>query len=400
MVIPIKFTNSSSDYDLSRLEKAFNGSSNDTGWYSLKSYYETVSYGNLRFNANILAPFETGEKYRSSAASNSDLKYIVNALKYYDDTIDYSVYDQNEDGKLDAVYFIYLAPYDSTGYSDLWWAYCTEQNGYTDYSFDGLEFDWYMWASFEFFDEAIYAYYDNSGKFVESKSIYVDINCETIIHETGHLLGLDDYYDYDMDNGVKGGLGSFNMMDCNQGDQDPFSKAILGWLSPTVITYSDYEKEVKSFTDNGDAIIISKNGSGSFFDDELYIIVYYTPTGVNELKKDCDCGLPSVSGFAIYHIDSTIVSKEYLDSANYALNSLEIFKYNNGGASRKLIDLVLATGSDAIDTEDYYVVTDDDLFKNGSSINSLTWYDGSSLGCTISFSDYSNQTAKVTIDFE
>ncbi|MCR5457380.1 MAG: hypothetical protein K6F14_04840 [Clostridiales bacterium] len=41
------------------------------------------------------------------------------------------------------------------------------------------------------------------------------------IYETGHALGLNDYYDYDItkDDGC---LGCFVMMDANAGDHDPY----------------------------------------------------------------------------------------------------------------------------------------------------------------------------------
>ena len=398
LVIPIKFTNSSATYDLSKIEKGFNGTVQDTGWHSLKSYYETVSYGKLRFNANVLEPYESGFAYKATERSTLDKICAVNALKYYDEAIDYSLYDQNNDGKLDGVYFIYLAPYDVYGQSDLWWAYCDEQDGHADGLFDGLAFDWYMWASIEFFDEPIYTAYSNN-KIDENKSLYVNINCETIIHETGHLLGLDDYYDYNMNSGVKGGLGSVNMMDSNQGDHDPFSKAILGWINPDVIVYSDYEKTLNSFASTGDVVIISKTGVGSYFNDELYIICYYTPTGVNEIKSSYETGIPNVNGFIIYHVDSTLIKESKLDNV-YSLSIFDLFEYNNGGANRKLIDIILATLSNDIDTVDYYELCDDDLFKSGSSISSLKWYDGSSVGCTISFNDYTDNSGKLIIDFE
>ena len=47
----------------------------------------------------------------------------------------------------------------------------------------------------------------------ENKSIAV------LIHETGHALGLDDYYDTV---GSTGGFGGGTMMDSNVGDQDPY----------------------------------------------------------------------------------------------------------------------------------------------------------------------------------
>jgi len=56
-----------------------------------------------------------------------------------------------------------------------------------------------------------------------------------VIHETGHALGLPDYYDYDDKVGPRGGVGGLDMMDNNWGDHNPFSKWLLGWLELTFV---------------------------------------------------------------------------------------------------------------------------------------------------------------------
>ena len=48
-----------------------------------------------------------------------------------------------------------------------------------DVTLDGVKPNCFVWAGTEFFEEGI----DN-------------INARTVIHETGHMLGLEDYYDY------------------------------------------------------------------------------------------------------------------------------------------------------------------------------------------------------------
>ena len=55
----------------------------------------------------------------------------------------------------------------------------------------------------------------------------------TVIHETGHVLGLPDYYSASTQTGgaswPSGIMGSDMMMD-NVGDHNGFSKWLLGWL--------------------------------------------------------------------------------------------------------------------------------------------------------------------------
>lgn len=128
-------------------------------------------------------------------------------------------------------------------------------------------------------------------------------HAECLIHETGHVLGLIDYYDSDDNNGgLNGGLGRFSLMDANQGDLDPFSKAILGWVSPTLVYEQNYEVTLEPFTTTGDCLFISKLDNGTYF-DEFYVISSYTPDGLNEYKHDMEYGLYSISGVLIYHVN-------------------------------------------------------------------------------------------------
>ncbi|MBO6263694.1 MAG: hypothetical protein J6N93_05440 [Clostridia bacterium] len=401
LVIPISFTNT--DYEkygtkteiIERLEKAFNGTEEQTGWYSLSGYYKEVSYGKLNIHANISEVYETGEAYdvKKGVSGKTDCDYLLGALEYFDDRIDYSVYDQNDDGKIDCVYMVYLAPYYSS--SDLWWAYFYSYYGKT-VKYDNIEVCDYLWFSYEFFDEYISVYRTENGK---RQYVYVDINCETLIHETGHALGLDDYYDYE-DGGVVGGLAYFDMMDGTQGDHCPYSKAILGWISPTVVYEKDYTATLRSFASTGDTIIISKNDGGTYF-EEYYMIALYTPTGVNEIKKEHQCGIPEHTGIMIWHVDATLIDKEDFDEE--VDTEIDITLYNNGGASRKLITLVCADGSDEIDTTDDYEVSDKDLYAAKRVITGLKWYDGTDVGVTVTIGEFTSaeetEQTKITLKY-
>ena len=392
LVIPIAFNNSP-EYDLSRIATAFNSTNGETGWYSLKEYYQEVSYGKLNFNAVIMEPYQTNEDYDFSKAETGvdDYRFFLNAITYYDDLIDYRDFDQNDDGCIDCVYLIYLAPidYDGTYPNDMYWAYVYEyvEEEQEAVTFDGLYLDYYLWASYEFFDEPIYTGYtlDND--------IYVNINCETIIHETGHALGLDDYYDYDTKKGPYGGTGGVFMMDYNQGDHDPFSKAILGWINPYVIYNYSASITLNSFTEFGDALIIKKNNTESYF-DEYYMIALYTPTGVNELKSNKNTGLFSTTGVMIIHIDATL--KSNLDSGDY--NACDIYKFNNGTTSHKLIKLVEADGNNDIEKSNYSVAQDSDLFGIGDTF-SLTWYDGTSANVIVEVNQIANNQATIFVTY-
>ena len=400
LVIPVAFSNSdlynygTEDEIKAKLEIAFNGTNEETGWYSLRGYYQTVSYGRLNLHAEILDIFDSGLTYDVTKGKTGVVDYdcFLRAIEAYDDEIDYSLYDQNEDGYIDCVYLVYLAPYYDyydENQSDLWWAYCWEyfeelEDGQEETTFDGVGLDYYLWFSMDFLDDPIDAIYDRTGDIIEEESLYVNINCETIIHESGHALGLDDYYDY-ADGGVTGGVGGFAMMDYNQGDHDPYSKAILGWINPIVVANMDYSATLASFAETGDTIIISKNNGGTYF-EEYFMIALYTPTGVNELKSDRECGLPSEVGVMIWHIDASLRSDKELASGQYG--PMDMTLCNNGKASCKLIDLVSASSGREIGNQENYLVSDVDLFGENSTVGRLTWYDGSSVGLTLSLGEF------------
>ena len=407
LVIPIGFTNTNYEKYGSKtkikekIETAFNDTKGNTGWYSLKEYYQKASYGKLNLNATVLDIYETNTAYNfySGKSGVDEQKYLVDAVKHYDNLIDYSLYDQNNDWNIDCIYLIYLAPYYDTfdfEQSNMWWAYY--YNIESNEEFDDTSLHGYLWMSIEFFDDPVDIEYLDSLEIDEVNSLRVNINCEALIHETGHALGLADYYDF-ADGGVTGGVGRFAMMHANQGDHDPYSKAILGWTSPTVVVNMDYETTLSSFEATGDTIIISKTNGGSYF-EEYYMIALYTPTGVNALKSNRECGLPSVPGIMVWHINATLKSRTEL----WIISEInEITKYNNGDARFKLIDLICADGSNNIDKDYNYVVKDKDLFKEGDIISSLKWYDGTDVGVTITVGSFvSNEgtlETSISIDY-
>lgn len=93
----------------------------------------------------------------------------------------------------------------------------------------------YVWMSYDFFYEAV-------------KSPKVDAH--TLIHETGHMYGLDDYY-----SSSSCMAGGHAMMDANVVDHDVYSKMMLGWVKPHVVTGPETITFAPS-QETGDCILI------------------------------------------------------------------------------------------------------------------------------------------------
>lgn len=380
LVIPVAFTNHTVPSNVvSNLEKVFFGTSEETGWESLTSYYYKASYHKLNITGSVLPVFQTGKTSNYyEKLEDSDYEIIQAALTYYDSTIDYSEYDSDSDGYIDSIVLVYTCPIERNDDNSMWWAYTYEY--YTDdvEYYDGVEADFYILAGYDFIFEELAS---------SKKVIY---NAETFIHETGHLLGLTDYYDYDETAGPSGGIGGGDMMDYNVGDHNAFSKVILGWTTPMIMNNQSATVTLKSFGETGDCLIIPKKWNGSYF-DEYYIIDFYTPNGLNSIEAGYS-GLFSTSGIRIYHIDAT------LKNATDCFSVWDVYKYDNSYTDHRLITLIEADMQNDIDNNKYS--ENSDLFQAGMSYTSFTWYDGTKANFTLEVINISENEAIIQINYK
>ena len=215
---------------------------------SLTKYYENASYGQLKLSGDVYGWY-TAEHERSYYG-REDLELpgddvlfqeVVTAL---DGEIDYSQYDSDDDGYIDGIYLMYAGA--NEGWGSAFWTYVS------DCATEDLVLDGVNLRKFCFFNE-----YEGSN---------------TLSHETGHLLGLMDYYDYD-----KGAYGnvfgtSYSLMSGNYGELDELSKILLGWVVPQKVT-QDSELSLRPINEYADVAIVYPAGNASsrtFFLVESY----------------------------------------------------------------------------------------------------------------------------------
>ncbi|MGD9604852.1 MAG: immunoglobulin-like domain-containing protein [Bacilli bacterium] len=403
LIIPVDFTDYIfSQTNLDRIELAFLGTSEETGWESVQSYYQKSSYGKVHFNGTILEPFHTNKEasYYSQLYNkgfDADYEIVKRALEFYDSQIDYSLYDQNNDNYIDALYFIYAAPvyYEDVLFSqnnvDLWWAY-VYQYFTDDYEYyDGVEANYYLWAGYDFIDEPLIDETNNMQS--------VAINASTYIHETGHMFGLEDYYDYNDSVGPDGGLGGADMMDYTVGDHNAFSKMILGWTIPLVVTEKSVTLTLSSFATSGDVIMINPSWEGSYYDEYL-LIDFYLPSGLNEAHAGYR-GLFSEAGIRIYHVDATIDPNQ--GSPQNMDGYYSVFSYNNSDTNHKLIKMIEADGDYSIESTNR--ADNDDLYSVGdifgkTSYPSYRWHNGDIIDFMIEVISITDTEATIKITYK
>ena len=390
------------------IETMMFGEASDTSWQSVASFYHQSSYGRLTLSGDVTEWFPSGYSVadmerlesRNQDAVATLLEDAVDWVKTSQPQLDLTDYDNDQDGHLDAVWLVYSAP---SQISDIFWAFVSwnYHNQYNKNFANPTPFT-YGWASFDF----IYEGYGKDG-----------IDAHTFIHETGHLLGLDDYYDYDYKTSP---MGMIDMMDNNIIDHNGYSKFALGWTNPYVVT-GDADIEILPASTSGQSILLSADWNGHPFDEYL-LIELYTPDGLNE--KDTLTAYPgngrrgfTVPGIRMYHVDSRLFnqnSSQYVDSLGGgayvgASNSSSWAGIKEHKSTFKLLSVVDAAKNIRYMASAMAMATDKTLFKTGDTFSlegyksafplgsSLTMNDGSIFPFTIEFVDVNSQFAQVKI---
>ena len=321
IVVPVEFSdfttsklNLSNEQYIDLVNKAFFGCSKNNAYVSVGEYFNKSSYGKFSLDGKVCDkvytfPLSVSE-IKESKLSRERLADI-----YYPKVIEWykANYDDIEEYKIEGlkanynipIYMVYTYPSETQVNSE-------EENFFWAYTFDKVPLSW------------------SSSSFMYLQ--YGEPDAHTFIHETGHLLGLSDYYPtIDInDTGKKSGskrdkdnesepeeeekplitpepAGRIDMMDCSIGDETSFSKMMLNWTRPTYV-YDSCEVTINSFTETGDVVLLANNWNKTVF-DEFYLFEYYTPTGLNTYDVSVgnnEAKLPKVPGIKIYHVDSRL----------------------------------------------------------------------------------------------
>ena len=422
---------------IQNINKAFFGKSEDTGWESVKSYYYKSSYGKLDIDGLVTSwcPInKTLEEVAKLTQYNDPSIYCLReAVKWAKESYPNieKDFDQDGDGFIDAVCLVYANDYyDNSGtqyydrnYSrsviydieELLWAYT-----YWDYTEEPVKespiANVYTWLSYDFLFDGKYTKQVADGHTYKEEKL---VDTHTLVHEFGHVLGLDDYYSYDdLDDEP---LGKLDMMDNNIGDHNAYTKYLLNWIDPILIE-EEGEYTITSLTNDGvNALLIPadfENFSYSPFSEYL-LIELYSPTGLNELDSKkrymgTERSIPyhfSKTGVKILHVDSRLVVTDdvtktyfYTNVFNDTLESASKVQFigaNNTSSYSinpdfKQVSLISSSKGRNAFNENYYA-TNRDLFSKNDMLTEFKFNSGTKINFNIEITGVNEETQTATI---
>ena len=391
LVIPVEFSDaraSTKGYSIDKIKTAFTGNNDQTTYCSVYNYYYASSYGKLDLDITVLDSWFMPQ-YSSSYYERQTMEYyddeiaigdqmvLDEALSQLSKSMDLSKFDSDGNGCIDSVVMITTITINSE--NDFQWAYrywnlYTDDEGYY-YEYDGVSANDYIWASYQFMHEDV----DRYGNTVYTNTSIV--NPYTYIHEFGHVLGADDYYDTAY---VNAPMGGHDVMDGMIGDHNAYTKFHYGWLTSSrlVVAEDTITLTLEDFSKNGDTIIIANNWDESLgVYQEYYVLVYYKNTGLN----GGDFGYFADNGIVVYHVNASLYKDVQGDETYY-----DIYNTNTDpsdpsyGTEDNLIEFVLLA-------EDTYV------YLAGDSLSADTTDDqGNKIAYTFTVDALASDKATIT----
>lgn len=376
LIIPVEFTDKKfTSGQIEVIKKATSGTSDDTNyWESLGSFYEKSSYGKLSFDFVYADPINVGmtaqayyekySNYEEDGVVDSERKAIsvnigpATALslgveayrtKYGNDAV--KQLDQDQDGYIDSTIMLYAEktqpsyhPNNTEFYWDFrYYAYNIKINTGSDasthpFTVSKVKRDVespvgmaYVWMSYYTLTK-----YVNAGQ----------IDAHTLIHEYGHMLGAQDYYNSSTDKNHKEyPSGGKHMMSSGILDHDAFCKLQYGWVSP-YYPNDEMTLTIGSFESTGDVILLAdKDGWNGTPFDEYVLLELFTPTGLNELDSKNvyskyasslkDGSGYSKPGIRMWHVDNRICETDIYNNGYVNLEYANDEDIGNGQLNKK-----------------------------------------------------------------
>lgn len=286
------------------------GFSDFNGTGSARDYFIYNSCGQFEPEFDVYGPVTLSRVRRyygdNDMSGNDRRAYMMatEACAELDETVDFSEYDRNGDGKIDNVFIFYAGEGEASGGgADSVWPHSWTVSDATNekFEFDGVQLDSYGCTN-----EWEEGHPDGVG---------------TFIHEFSHVMGLPDLYSTLYTGAFTPGtwsaldFGPYNNNGCTPPNYGAFERYALGWLDPEPITGVE-EVTLRPVGENVARIIPSDNPN------EYFLLENRQQTG-------WDTYIPG-HGMLVWHID--------YDPVRWAANTV------NNSTRHQCVDIEEADG--------------------------------------------------------
>ncbi len=359
-----------------------------TGNFSMKDYYQEISYGAFSVSAGpggVVGWFSSANGHNFYGNLNGFTRaatLVKEAVTQADASFDFAPYDQDGDCIVDVVNVIHQGSgTEASGNTSDIWSH--------RWSLVGAGIDKYIT------NDACPAggNIQVNDYVIEPEILSGQIQTIGVFaHEYGHALGLPDLYDTDFSSEGIGNWslmagGSWNVV-TRSGDRpahmDAWSKYKLGWITPTQVTGILASEPITQASTSADVykLLTGTPSSGEYFLVE------------NRQKTGFDAGLPG-EGLLVWHIDATVSNNNnecYPSGPSCSTSHYKVALEqadNLYGLEKKL---------DRGDTGDPYPGSTINLTFDGSSSPNSNLYSGSSSN-NVSVTNISTSGSTMTANF-
>ena len=315
-------------------------------------YFYDASNGQYDPQFDVVGPVTVSQNMAYYGGNNSygdknPEAMIIEACKLVDDSVDFSLYDNDNDGIADFVYVIYAGYGEADGgaANTIW------PHQYYIYQYLNLD------------DTKIYRY-ACSNEMDNYTKHHTGIG--TFCHEFSHVLGLPDLYETDMNNlHDQKTLGQWSILDYgpynNDGNTPPsysaYERFFMGWLTPRLITEPE-NVVLEDLKNNNEALLISSTDEHNLIGNDPNPTTFYLLE--NRQQTGWDQYLPG------HGLMLTKIQYNYNKWYNNAVNNT---------ATKMGVDLIEADGK-APQYDDYrpsngYMGKAKDLFPAGATAYTL-----------------------------
>ena len=321
---------------------------NVTSQGSARQYFEDASFGQYNLQLDVVGPVTVSKNMadyggNSYGSDKNPEGMIKEACELVNDSVDYTHYDNDNDGYVDFVYVIYAGYGEADGgdantiWPHAWYLYsaagkrCQLDGKVVDLYACGNEMDFYT------------KHHTGIG---------------TFCHEFSHVLGLPDLYDTNQDqpHGQKT-MGSWSILDYgpynNEGNTPPmysaYERFFMGWLTPRLIIEPE-DVVLEELNSKQEALLISTTDQHNLIGNDPNPTKFYLLE--NRQQEGWDTYLPG-HGMMLTYVQYTY-NKWYQNTVNNTAKSMGV-------------DLIEADGKTPTSTQNGYDGKAKDLFPAGAT---------------------------------